>query len=376
MKSTLASFLVLAACHITATAADTSLSQWPAGKSPQEIGARVTKRFLASPHSNFGKPTPPGEITYPETCVWWGALTYSKLAGEKELGQKLVERFWPLFGAERGMVPRPVHVDPTVFGSVPLEIYQQTGEKPYLYLGLNFADRQWERPSDADYQKMPQQQREWVDRGLTRQTRLWIDDMFMITMVQAQAFRATGEAKYIDRAAAEMVFYLDTLQQPNGLFFHAPDVPFFWGRGNGWMAAGMTELLRALPEKHPLRERIMAGYRKMMARLLETQAGNGLWRQLVDDPQSWTESSCSGMFTFAFITGVKQGWLPADSYAPAARKGWLALTDLLNDNADIRDVCEGTNKTNDHDFYLNRRRFTGDNHGQAPVLWCASALLR
>jgi rhamnogalacturonyl hydrolase YesR len=82
------------------------------------------------------------------------------------------------------------------------------------------------------------------------------------------------------------------------------------------------------------------------------------------------------MFTFAFITGVKHGWLPAETYAPAARKGWLALTDHLNENADIRDVCQGTNKTNDREFYLKRARLTGDMHGQAPVLWSASALLR
>ena len=86
--------------------------------------------------------------------------------------------------------------------------------------------------------------------------------MYMITALQVQAFRATGDAKYLDRAALAMVAYLDKLQQPNGLFFHAPDSPFFWGRGNGWMAAGMAELLRALPEKHPQRARIIDGYQR------------------------------------------------------------------------------------------------------------------
>ena len=53
---------------------------------------------------------------------------------------------------------------------------------------------------------------------------------------------------YLDRDAKEMVAYLDKLQQPNGLFYHAPDVPFFWGRGDGWFAAGMAEMLRDLPQ--------------------------------------------------------------------------------------------------------------------------------
>lgn len=42
--------------------------------------------------------------------------------------------------------------------------------------------------------------------------------------------------------------YLDELQRPNGLFYHAPDVPYYWGRGNGWVAAGMAELLQCLPK--------------------------------------------------------------------------------------------------------------------------------
>ena len=71
--------------------------------------------------------------------------------------------------------------------------------------------------------------------------------MFMITAVQVQAYRATGDTKYLDRAATAMVAYLDKLQQPNGLFFHAPDTQFYWGRGNGWMAAGLAELLRRCP---------------------------------------------------------------------------------------------------------------------------------
>ena len=43
---------------------------------------------------------------------------------------------------------------------------------------------------------------------------------------------------------------------------------------------------------------------------------------------------------------------------------------------DITEVCEGTNKKNDRQYYLDRKRNIGDLHGQAPVLWCATALLR
>ena len=200
--------------------------------------------------------------------------------------------------------------------------------------------------------------------------------MFMITAAQAQAYRATGDRRYVDRAAKEMVMYLDSLQRPNGLFYHAPDVPFFWGRGNGWMAAGMSELLRSLPQDNPNRPRIMEGYRTMMASLLEHQREDGMWRQLIDNPDSWPETSCSAMFTFALITGVKNGWLDEERYGSAARKGWLAVVRYIDENADVHEVCEGTGKKNDLQYYLDRKRNIGDMHGQAPILWCATALLR
>jgi rhamnogalacturonyl hydrolase YesR len=200
--------------------------------------------------------------------------------------------------------------------------------------------------------------------------------MYMLTILQLEAYRATGDRKYLDRDAQEMVSYLDKLQQPNGLFYHAPDVPFFWGRGDGWVAAGMAEMLRSLPADHPQRARILKGYKAMMAALLQYQGRDGMWRQLIDHEEAWPESSSSAMFTFAMITGVKNGWLDAKTYGPAARKGWIAVTGYIDQNNDVTSVCEGTAKKNDLEYYLERMRRTGDFHGQAPILWAASALLR
>ncbi len=353
--------------------AQSVLKSFPKDATPQVIGKRIAERFVSMPHSNFNRGTPPKVITYPESCTWYGALTFAKETKDNALKQQLIQRFEPLFGSRDSLIPVPDHVDYTVFGAVPLELYIQTRDTKYLNIGKRFADKQWGPPEGK--RATPESYR-FYNKGLTWQTRLWIDDMYMITAVQSQAYRATGDRNYIDKAANEMVFYLDSLQRPNGLFYHAPDVPFFWGRGDGWMAAGMSELLRSLPKDNPNRPRIMEGYKKMMASLLKYQADDGMWRQLIDDPESWKETSCSGMFTFAFITGVKEGWLDAKTYGPAARKAWLTLTKYINADNDVTDVCEGTNKKNDRQYYLDRKHNVGDLHGHAPILWCATALLR
>jgi unsaturated rhamnogalacturonyl hydrolase len=377
MRKLFAYVLVIAlagsGCTATKKATGTYFSNFPAGTAPQEVGRTIARRYLALPFQNFNRATPPRVITYPESCTWYGALGFAQLTKDDSLKGALIARFEPLFGTRDTLLPKPDHVDYTVFGSVPLELYRQTGEDRYLQLGKRYADKQWGPPEGPRANALSWY---YYNKGMTWQTRMWIDDMFMITAVQAQAYRATGDTVYINRAAREMVLYLDTLQRPNGLFYHAPDVPFFWGRGNGWMAVGMSELLRSLPHNNPNRARILQGYRAMMASLLHYQAEDGMWRQLIDDPESWKETSGTGMFTFAFITGVREGWLDADTYGPAARKAWLSLLRYINADGDITDVCEGTNKRNDRKYYLDRKRNTGDLHGQAPLLWCANALLR
>ena len=355
------------------TSRDEYFINWPEGKSPQTIGKLVAEHFIETPHSKINKLNPGKTITYPEVCTWFGALKFAEATSDSTLLKQLAHRFEPLLGKEDTLIPKPDHVDNTVFGSVPLELYIQTNDIRYLKLGKMIADKQWEPPI-GEYKTDVSQK--FYELGLTWQTRMWIDDMFMITAVQTEAYRATKDEKYLNRAANEMVVYLDSLQQPNGLFYHAPDVPFFWGRGDGWMASGMSFLLQVLPPEHPNYKRILSGYKKMMATLLKYQDENGMWHQLIDKPDiSWPETSSSAMFTFAFITGVKHGWLEKDVYGPAARKGWIGLQNYIDEIGNTHNVCEGTGKKNDLQYYLDRKRNTGDLHGQAPVLWCAAALL-
>lgn len=364
LKNVLASCVVTLAISLIVVSQASSQSEyfgnWPAGMSPKEVGKRLAENWVKrdfefqSGRRQF--------LIYPEVCTWYGALNVAKSTKDKDLQARLKTKF-DRFLTEEGKknISPAEHVDYRVIGIVPLEIFMQTKEKTYLDFGKDLADKQWMKPT-AD--------------GITHEARYWIDDMYMITAVQMQAFRATGDKTYLERAAKTMVAYLDKLQQPNGLFFHAPDAQFYWGRGNGWQVAGMTELLLSMPKNHPLRPRIVKGYDLMMASLLKYQAEDGLWRQLIDDPKSWVETSATGMIAFGFITGVKQGWLPKKTYGPAARKAWLGLAKHINADGNVTEVCIGTNKGFTVQYYMDRGRATGDLHGQAASLWSAMALLR
>lgn len=350
-----------------------NFGKWPGGYSPKEVGALVSARYVASPFTDFGLKLPATHITYPEVCTWFGALKFARVTNNKALLKSLENRLLPLLNEQKRLVPRPNHVDATVYGVVPLELYMQTGNKSYLEYGVKYADAQWTMPENPGNNKDKYEM--LLNQGLSWQTRFWIDDMFMISAIQAQAFRATGDRKYIDRAAHEMVAYLDKIQQPNGLYFHAETAPFFWGRGNGWMAAGMTKLLSDLPDDNPDKPRILKEYVKMMQTLKQYKNKDGLWNQLIDEPAAWSETSSTAMFTYAMVTGVKKGWLDADEFVPVVRKAWIGLVGYITLRGDVAEVCEGTNKENNKSFYMSRRRITGDLHGQAPILWTVAAFL-
>ena len=129
-------------------------------------------------------------MIYPEVIAWYGALTVSQLTKDKDLNDRLVRKFDP-FLSEPGSqnISRSPHVDYRVFGMLPLEIYLQTKDERYLAIGKDLADAQWSATTPD---------------GITTEARYWIDDMYMIPAVQVQAFRATKDAKYLDRAALTM----------------------------------------------------------------------------------------------------------------------------------------------------------------------------
>ena len=343
------------------------LKKFPKGSDPKEVGKRLAYNFVNARHDLYaGK-----YIHYAEVCTWNGALDYAIQTKDKELIKQLQNRFEPFFTREKVLLPPMNHVDYNMFGSLALKLYQITNDKRYLEIGLAYADSQWEVPVNAKTEE-----KEWAEKGYSWQTRMWIDDMYMITVIQNEAYKVTGDPKYIDRAAKEMVLYLDELQRPSGLFYHAPGVPYYWARGDGWMAVGMADLLRELPKNHKNYVRIMEGYQVMMKSLKNHQRPDGMWNQLIDEPDFWPETSGTAMFTYAFIIGVQQGWLNASEYGSAARKAWLAMVPFIDERNNVTEVCVGTGKKNDKQYYYDRPRLAGDFHGQAPYLWCAAALLR
>src|SRR5690554_4569868 len=114
--------------------------KFPKGSEPEHIGQKVAQLYVETPYRHFDEiPGEPPYIVYPETCTWFGALRFAEETKDKKLLRQLEERFFPLLGTRKELMQKPNHVDNTVFGVIPLQLYMQTRNELYYYIGIDFA---------------------------------------------------------------------------------------------------------------------------------------------------------------------------------------------------------------------------------------------
>ena len=71
----------------------------------------------------------------------------------------------------------------------------------------------------------------------------------------------------------------------------------------------MTELLEVLPEDHPKRNDLIEFLNTLCEGYLALQDDEGMWHQVLNDHESYPETSCTSMFIYAFSRGIRFGWL-------------------------------------------------------------------
>lgn len=209
---------------------------------------------------------------------------------------------------------------------------------------------------------------------------VWPDDLYMSCPFIVRWAKFTGGKKYLDDAANQIIHQAELEQDADGLFFHGYFVgekkhaPFKWGRGNGWVMVATVEVLSALPEDHPLRGKLIEILRKQLAGLKPLQAPDGMWRQVLDKPELWEETSCTAMFAYGIARAVNRGWIEPSNMA-IARKAFAGISKHVTADGAVTGTCAGTNIGTTLDFYENRPRPDDDPHGRGPVLLAGTEIL-
>ena len=188
------------------------------------------------------------------------------------------------------------------------------------------------------------------------------------------AYRLTGHSRHLDLLAP---FLLDGgIQQESGLFWHCRSAPFYWGRGNGFAALGLTETLTYMPENHPARPAIMDLYRGLMESLSRLQHLSGMLPQVLDFPGSYDEFTATCMLGYALARGLRRGWLPLE-YRDKAELAWYAVSERIDDVGNVTDACASTGVQLTGRRYLDRPAIFGfDDRSGGLALWFAVEMER
>ena len=211
---------------------------------------------------------------------------------------------------------------------------------------------------------------------------LWLDDMFMGIPTVAYMGKLTGEAKYYDEAARQVLQFASRMWVPEKQLFRHGWVAsmeehpaFHWGRANGWAILTMCEVLDVLPQDHPQRAEIMSLLKAHAAGLARLQHHDGFWHQLLDRNDTYLESSATAIYTYCLAHAVNQGWIDAKVYGPVAQLGWHAVASSVNEKGQVEGVCVGTGMGFDPAFYAYRPTHVMAAHGYGPVLLAGAEIL-
>lgn len=175
----------------------------------------------------------------------------------------------------------------------------------------------------------------------------WCDALFMAPPAWAAMSRVSGDPRYLDYAIREYQAVQDFLFDDEHKLFYRDSRFFerrteygnkvFWGRGNGWVFAGLPLLLEQMPEDHDSRAHFEDTFRAMAKTFKAIQTEAGLWApSLLDyehDPSP--ETSGSGFIVFGLAWGVKNGLLDESEYGPVIDKGWQALTAAVEEDGKL-----------------------------------------
>ena len=172
--------------------------------------------------------------------------------------------------------------------------------------------------------------------------KIWIDTVFAVCPFLAVLGNLTGRQDYSDEAIHQIRGFTELLLDPqNGLYhqcmnFQGPGSlnEDHWSRGNGWAALALAELIMELPDN----TEIIRLYTGLMEACRKVQDEHGLWHQEMTRPDSYTETSGSGLILYAIGRGLERGFLP-ETYREVFLKGLRGMLGFIALDGSVYHAC-------------------------------------
>jgi rhamnogalacturonyl hydrolase YesR len=296
------------------------------------LAARVADWQLAHMDaSHEGITTTRNARSWQQGAFWVGMTHFADVSADKRFREAILA----MARANRWTPgPRLYHADDHVIGQSYLWAARH-GAGPEAAAPVRIAfDSILAKPSIAHLSFVPAKDYESTE-CLRRWC--WCDALFMSPPAWVELSQMSGDPRYAEFAMQEFWATTDFLYDPveklyfrDSRFFERRDDQgrkLFWSRGNGWVFAGIANILDTLPKGNPHRPRLERLFRDMAAKLKSLQKPDGYWPPSLLGPEnSPPETSGTGFYVYGLAWGVQHGLLDAAEYRPAIDKGWAALT--------------------------------------------------
>ncbi|MDX1539013.1 glycoside hydrolase family 88 protein [Arsukibacterium sp.] len=233
---------------------------------------------------------------------------------------------------------------------------------------------------------------------------LWLDGVYMGMPFLASYSKAFEDGHAFDEVVKEFTISRDKLRDPaTGLYYHAWDeareqnwadkdsglASQFWGRGLGWLAMALVDVLEIIPEQQTeLRQPLLAMTAELAEALVKVQdPATGTWYQILDKPNApgnYLESSASSMFTYFFAKGVNNGYLDA-RYKDTALTAFEGLVDefilVHPDNSvslvnTVQVAGLGFGRDGSYNYYMSEPLFRNDAKANGPFIMAGVQIAR
>lgn len=325
-----------------------------------DLVPRLADRAMAHPFKVWG---------YGEAIALEGLLAASDVTGDATYAA-FVQRLLTKWVKTRPQIVPADHVAP---GLALLEVYDRTRDQRLLNQATRMSDFFLSLPRTSHGAALHRYDQVDTSRWV------YVDCMQLDAPFLCRLAQVTGSALYFRQAVDLILGHASVLRDAaTGLFYHLYDDTrgrtngAAWGRGNGWAMLGLLGALEALPSDIPGRQSLQAYLEELADAVVRLQDKSGHWHTVLDNPDTYLETSLAAFFALAFARGVQVGLLPVRYLDPAAA-AWAALVSCVRDGV-VTGVSQAT-PAGDANHY--QQIPTGGPYpwGQGPALLAAAAQL-
>ena len=259
-------------------------------------------------------------------------------------------RAWYISHLERGLPGRNINTTAPMLGMTML--YEETGEERFrepIRAWAEWVMNSLPRTQEGGFQH--------ITSDCINEEQLWDDTLFMTCLFLYRAGCALDREDWRNEAKYQFLLHIKYLHcDKTDLWYHGWCFSgrhhfgeAFWARGNSWITASAIDFAEWLDEDDPVRRIVLSTWTGQCMALLRAQdASTGLWHTLLDQEDSYLETSASAAIAYGLLKGCRLGLLSCRDEALAAVRG--VISQIAPDGL-VGQVSYGTPMGNDLDFY-------------------------